>query len=211
MSAAQFVSRWRERLASPLALHIAGTAVLLVVAVFLCIRLGLDWAAMHHSSDNVLAGKRIQLKTLELEAAPLRSLDEKVATSRGQIITFIAKRIPPNYSSISSRIGELQVTSGVRLARVQYTQGVPYVGLSEITMDAGISGNYPAIMRFVNSLERDQTFFVIRAMSLTSQQGGLVTLRLRLSTWLRAADAEASGLPATPATGSPAVSNTEGE
>ena len=53
-------------------------------------------------------------------------------------------------------------------------------------------------MRFVNSLERDQVFFVIRAMSLTGQQGGLVNLRLRVSTWLRPADAEASGLPATP-------------
>ena len=65
-------------------------------------------------------------------------------------------------------------------------------------MDAGISGNYPQIMHFVNSLERDQTFFVIRAMALTGQQGGLVNLRLRVSTWLRPADAEASGLPATP-------------
>jgi hypothetical protein len=65
-------------------------------------------------------------------------------------------------------------------------------------MDAGISGDYPQIMRFVNALERDQTFFVIRAMSLTGQQGGLVNLRLRVSTWLRPADAAASGLPSTP-------------
>ena len=65
-------------------------------------------------------------------------------------------------------------------------------------MDAGISGEYPQIMRFVNGLERDQTFFVIRAMALTGQQGGLVNLRLRVSTWLRPADAAASGLPPTP-------------
>ena len=51
------------------------------------------------------------------------------------------------------------------------------------------------IMRFVNAVERDQTFFVIRAMALTGQQGGLVNLRMRISTWLRPADAAASGLP----------------
>ena len=61
------------------------------------------------------------------------------------------------------------------------------------------------IMRFVNSLERDQIFFVIRAMSLTGQQGGLVNLRLRVSTWLRPADAVASGLPATPKPAEPAA------
>jgi hypothetical protein len=53
-------------------------------------------------------------------------------------------------------------------------------------------------MRFVNSLEADQTFFIVRGMALTGQQGGLVNLRLRVSTWLRPADADASGLPPTP-------------
>ena len=80
-------------------------------------------------------------------------------------------------------------------------------------MDAGISGDYPSIMRFVNGLERDQTFFMIRAMSLTSQQGGLVNLRLRVSTWLRPADAAASGLPPTPEAddGTAARAGKEGE
>jgi len=68
-------------------------------------------------------------------------------------------------------------------------------------MDASITGNYPQIMRFVNSLERNQTFFVIRGLTLTSQQGGLVNLRLQVSTWLRPADAAASGLPPTPQPG----------
>ena len=65
-------------------------------------------------------------------------------------------------------------------------------------MDAGISGSYPDIMRFVNSLERDQNFFVIRAMQLTGQQGGQVNLRLRVSTWLRPADAAPAACRATP-------------
>ena len=68
-------------------------------------------------------------------------------------------------------------------------------------MDAGISGEYPQIMRFVNELERDRNFFVIRAMVLTGQEGGQVSLRLRVSTWLRTADATASGLPPTPKPG----------
>jgi hypothetical protein len=79
---------------------------------------------------------------------------------------------------------------------VQYTQGDPGPGLTEISMDASISGDYPSIMRFINSLERDPMFFIIRAMALTGQQGGLVNLRLRVSTWLRPADVP-SGLPPT--------------
>jgi Tfp pilus assembly protein PilO len=95
----------------------------------------------------------------------------------------------------------LYVASGVRLTRVQYTQGEPGPGLTEITMDASISGNYPAIMRFVNSMERDPMFFIIRAMALTGQQGGLVNLRMRVSTWLRPSDVP-SELPFTQPPGS---------
>jgi Tfp pilus assembly protein PilO len=191
-------SAWRERLASPLTWHYAVAAVMLVLVIGLAIRLGFDWAATNSSSSDALAGKQVELTALNLEIAPLRGLDKRVAASRAEIQAFYDKRIPPNYSSIATRIGELQVKSGVRLSRVQYTQGEAGSDLTEISMDAGISGDYPSIMRFVNSLERDQTFFVIRGMALAGQQGGLVNLRLRVSTWLRPADAAASGLPSTP-------------
>jgi hypothetical protein len=206
------VSLWRERLTSPLTWHYAGFAVMLVLVTGLAIRFGLDWAATNGSSSDALAGKQVELTALELQTAPLRGLDKRVENSRTQMQAFYGKRVPPNYSSIATRIGELQVKSGVRLSRVQYTQGLPGSDLTEISMDAGISGDYPAIMRFVNSLERDQTFFVIRAMALTGQQGGLVNLRLRVSTWLRPADAAASGLPPTPQPGETATtSNSAGK
>src|ERR1700733_12615803 len=137
----------------------------------------------------------MQLKALQLQTVPLRGLDRRVEQSREQMKQFYAKRIPANYSSILSRIGDVEVKSGVRLSRVLYTQGAPIGDLTEISMDAGVSGEYPQIMRFVNGLERDQTFFVIRAMTLTGQQGGMVNLRLRVSTWMRASDAANSGIP----------------
>lgn len=207
MSANGAPSTFRERLTSPLTWHFAGFAVLLALAVFLAVRLGFDLAAMNSSSSEVLAGKKLQLKALEIQTAPLHGLDQRVDKTRQQIDTFYKKRIPSDYSVISSRIGQLAVTSGVRLSRVGYVQEKPGVELTEISMDAGISGDYPSIMRFINSLERDQIFFIIRAMSLTGQQGGLVNLRLRVSTWLRPADAEASGLPMAPSSDeSPAAS-----
>ena len=198
-------SFWRERLASPLTWHYAGFALLLLLVIGLSVRLGLDWAATNDRSADVLAGKQVQLKAMDLQTAPLRGLDKRVKESRSQMLAFYDKRIPANYSTISARIGYLEVASGVRLTRVQYTQGLPGPDLTEITMEAGISGEYSQIMRFVNSLERDQTFFVIRTMALTGQQGGLVNLRLNVSTWLRRADAEASGLPPTPKAGEEAA------
>jgi Tfp pilus assembly protein PilO len=191
---------WRERLASPLTWHYLGFAVLLVTVIFLSIRFGFDWAATSGSSADALAAKQMTLKVLDLQTAPLRGLDKRVADSRAQMQDFYARRIPPNYSSIDRRIGELGVKSGVRLSRVAYTQGKPGADLTEISMDAAITGDYAQIMHFANDLERDQIFFVIRGLTLTGQQGGVVNLRLLVSTWLRPGDVPA-GLPPTPQPG----------
>lgn len=182
-------STWRERLQSPLTWHYVGFAILLVAVIVLATRFALDVAATSARTTDALAGKQVELRALDTQTAPLRGLDHRVALTRDQIKDFYASRIPANYSSVAERIGELQVKSGVHLSRLTYTQGKPDGDLTEVSLDAGISGEYPQIMRFVNSLERDKTFFVIRAMSLTGQQGGLVNLRLRVSTWLRHADA----------------------
>lgn len=189
--------QWREWFRSPVTWHIAGVVILSCVAIYLGARLGMDWSATDSNSHSALASKQMDLKALTLATNALHGLDKQVARSGAQIATFYADRIPSTYSSIATRIGELQVASGVQLSRVQYAQGSPGTDLTEITMDAGISGTYPQIMRFVNGLERDKTFFVIRAMALTGQQGGLVNLRLRFSTWMRPADAVKSGLPAS--------------
>ena len=194
----QHISPWRERLSSPLTWHYAGFGILLAVTIYLAVRVGLDWAAIDSHASDVLAGKQVELKAMELQTAPLRGLDKRVEQSRDQVRAFYTKRIPPNYSTISGRVGELQVASGVRLTRMEYTQGAPGDYLTKISLDASITGEYPAIMRFINSLERDPIFFLIEGMTLTGQQGGTVSLRMQVSTWMRPADALASGLPSTP-------------
>jgi hypothetical protein len=190
-------SLWRERLTSPLTWHYAAFAVQLAAIIVLSIRFGLDWSATSGSSSSALVSKQVQLRVLEKEIAPLRGLEKRVDDSRAQMRAFYSKRIPPNYSSIATRIGELALKGPVRLTRVQYSQGSSSSDLTKITMDATITGDYPQIMRFVNSLERDQTFFVISGLQLTGQQGGLVSLRLKVSTWLRPGDVP-SGLAPTP-------------
>jgi hypothetical protein len=197
------MSTWRERLAAPLTWHYVGFAVLLAAAIGLAVRLGMDWAAIDTHASDVLAEKQVQLKALDIKTAPLRGLDKRVDGSRAAAAAFMEKRISPDYSSISDRVLGLGVNSGVRLTRLEYSQGAPGTELTEIQMDAGITGQYPQIMKFINSLERDQIFFLVRAMSLTGQQGGMVSLRLKLSTWLRPADVPgwmpAAGSETTPA------------
>jgi len=202
----------REQISSPLALHYIGVAALALIVLFLAVRLVLDWSATSSGSNDALINRQIELKTLEVQTAPLRGIDQRVVDSRNQIQSFYAERIPANYSSIAVQIGDLSVKSGVRISGMQYTQGATAGNLTEISLDARIGGEYQQIMHFVNGLERSHTFFVIRAMAFTGQQGGLVNLRLRVSTWLRPSDVP-SGLLPTPAEmpPSPLPASQEGE
>lgn len=188
-----------ERLRSPLTWHYVVFGLLLALAIGLCVRLGMDWMATNARASDTLLSKQVQLRQMKLQMAPLSGLDQTVAKTREQLRTFFDQRIPANYSAIESSMQDLEVKSGVRLNRVQYTQGKPGTNLTEITMDAAISGGYPAIMHFVNGIERAKTFYVIDEMAFTGEQNGLVNLRIRVSTWLRPAAAAASGLPMTPA------------
>jgi len=212
---------FRERLASPLTWHVAGFSVLLIVLVVLATRFALDWVAFSSSSAEAYASKQVELKAIEMQTAPLRGLDKRVSESRDQIKTFYADRLPSNYSSFAIPFGDLQVKSGVHVTRIGYSQGKPGPDLTEIFIDANLIGDYPQIMRFVNSLERSKTFFVVRQMNLTGQQGGMVNLRLQVSTWMLNDAAAASGLPkanqkgqpqnAEPAAAPPAGAAGEGE
>lgn len=183
------LSELKEKLRSPLPWHFAGVGVLLILALVLGVRFTLDWIETSGSKSDELASRQTQLKMLEVQTVPLRGIDKRVDESRKQIKEFYDKRIPTNYSTITSQLGLLAVKHGVRLTRAQYSPAKPGQDLTEVKLDATISGEYTSIMQFVNALERDEDFFVIRSMNLTGQQGGLVNLRLQVSTWMRPADA----------------------
>ena len=199
----------REGLFSPLGLHAVAVGILAIAVIVLGVRVGLDWSTTSSSNVDAMESRQSELKLLQLQTAPLRGLDKKVELSRAQIDEFYGKRVPASWSVILERLGQLQSQTKIRLSRVQYTRAPGSGDLTEIRMDAGVSGDYPQIMRFINGLERSQTFFVIRAMALTGQQSGTVNLRLQVSTWLRPADAAALPLEdAQPAEGSQPAGDT---
>lgn len=174
-------------------LHILGVAVLAVMNIVLATRLVLAWHDLSAGRQDELQQQQTLLAQLRLQNARLEGLPEKVDLSRKQADKFVADRIPASYSSIAAELGDLSAKNSVRLTRAAYTQSPAPAGLAEIRIDANLSGEYPGIMRFINGVERDRLMFVISGIQFTGQQGGMVNLRLRLITYLRAADA--GGLP----------------
>jgi type IV pilus assembly protein PilO len=171
-------------------LHIAGVALLAVLNIALLVRLGLAVRDLGSSRQEQFQQAQLQLTQVRVQTARLDGLPEKVDQSRKDADKFYTQRIPPNYSSILAELGALASKNNVRLTRAGYTQTPALEGLAELRIDANLAGEYSGVMHFINGLERDKTLFVISAVTLTGQQGGTVNLRLRLTTYLHAADAK---------------------
>lgn len=174
---------------APLNLHWAGVGLLALVNIYILAQMAFLWHASSKYNADAMAEQRIELKTAEIAAVPLRGLDAKLATATQESDLFYRERLPASHSEVLTELGVLTKRAGVRLVRVQYTPVTVLAKsqgeLSADHMDATLSGDYRPLMLMLNLLERDRMFFVINAVTLTGQQSGTVNLRLRLTTFLR--------------------------
>ena len=196
-------------------LHFAGVAALSVLSLYLLVHLLLVWQALSSSGPEALAQQRAMLTAAQISGRPLEGIDAKLAASTEQADAFYLSRLPYAVSQVATELGTLTTRESVRLGRVQYTYAPVLAGpyaLTEVRMDASISGDYRSVVGLMNALERDRLFFCILGITLTGQQTGQVNLRLRLVTYLRApGGAEAAGeLPASVSTNAETPTTTTG-
>ena len=58
--------------------------------------------------------------------------------------------------------------------------------LQPVEMEADLMGNYSALARFINALERDDMFFIINSVALGGEPQGGVKLNVKLEAYLKA-------------------------
>jgi hypothetical protein len=186
--APRLTERARELLTA-MNLHFAGVAALAVLALYCVVHLVFVFQGLKAHDAAAMDQQRVELRSAELAAMPLRGLDKKLEVSTADADAFYAKRLPYAVSQVAAELGALTKREGVHLTRIQYSYLPVLSGagaLTEVKMDASISGDYRPVVQFINATERDKVFFVINGINLTGQQTGQVNLRLRLTTYLRA-------------------------
>jgi len=196
----KLTARARELLTA-MNLHFAGVAALSVLNLYLIAHLIFVGQSLRSLNQDALDRQDNQLRVAKIAAKPLRGLDVKLVDSTKAADQFYGQRLPYADSQLLTELGALTKKSGVRLSRVQYPQNEVLPGpyeLTEVHMDASVSGDYRPVIQFINAIERDKMFFVINGINLTGQQTGQVNLRLRLTTYLRqpVGDEMITGIPA---------------
>ncbi|HTU42436.1 MAG TPA: hypothetical protein VMF10_12070 [Candidatus Aquilonibacter sp.] len=127
----------------------------------------------------------LQLKTHQVE--PLKNLDKKVVIANKQIADFYKQRFPAEDSKIATQLGNLAVANGVTIEGARYKVLEPGIGrLEPVEMEAQLSGNYVSLAKFINALERDDTFFIIDSIALAGEPKGPIKLQMKFETYLKA-------------------------
>lgn len=169
-------------------IHFAGVALLVLLDLYLILHLVFVWQGLNSNNADAIDQQRVQLTAARLAAKPLRGLDKKLVKSTEDANAFYQTRLPYATSQVVAEVGAVAHKEGVRWTRAQYAYAPVLSGkdaLTEMSIDASVSGDYRPIVQFINSIERDKMFFVINGINLTGQQSGQVNLRIRMTTYLR--------------------------
>ena len=166
--------------------HYGAIIVLLLLNLTLSVKLAFAWNRAKQGDAANIAASQSQYRAMKLKTTPLRGLDKKIAQAKLDQTAFYYKRFPVSTSEVLTELGALAVKNNVLLARDQEAYRKPQQGLVEMQIEATLSGDYAPVVRFINGLERDHIFFTIRGIALNGQQGGVVSLRMVLTTYLRA-------------------------
>lgn len=201
----QGVTAKAHALMTRLNLYYAGVALLALINLYLLVQIAFTWRAARSQDATALEQQTVAMKTAEIATKPLEGLDDKLSKATTDSDDFYAKRLPTTNSEVAAELGVLTKKQGVKMARVQYAYSPVMDGaagaLTEVRMDASLSGDYRPLVLFINSLERDKMFFLIRGVTLAGQSSGTVGLRLSLTTYLRPGKGAAAATKADTAAG----------
>ena len=86
------------------------------------------------------------------------------------------------YSTIEADLGKITATAGLPAGSVGFKQKpTDKQGIVEVQVNAVVEGEYSALVKFINGLERSKNLYLIDSMSLSSghERGGRLSLVMR--------------------------------
>lgn len=148
---------------------------------------------------NVAASEQqLQLRTVRLraEVAALRanlnkaqSVQRGIPEIAGECDRFYDEQLlgpSQGYAALVTDLGNIAQKAGLQTSGVRFAQkDSSEHGVTEVDATAIIEGNYDALIRFINGLERSKNFYVLDSLQLASSTKGQVKLNIRLHTYFR--------------------------
>ncbi len=97
------------------------------------------------------------------------------------------------YSAVRSELGAIARKSGIQLEDLSFKQTeISNRGMTEVAIDATVSGDYKSVIGFLNGLQRSANLYEVDALTLASENANqasanVIKVALHLKTYFRTA------------------------
>jgi type IV pilus assembly protein PilO len=173
-------------------------AILVVLGLFLALDLGLavySWflASSPHTPQAEFDAQNLKLKVLRGEIKSAQYIRDNMPATRKDCEKF-EQSLPSEsmgYSLVTAELDEIANKAGLQIVSLANTpKEVPNRGMTEVKMDATVSGDYGSVVRFLNGLQRSPRFYIVDGLALASDAqnraaSGTIRVGLHLRTYFR--------------------------
>jgi type IV pilus assembly protein PilO len=151
-------------------------AILTVVGLLLVADLGLaiySWelSSSPHTSQRVFDEQAVKLGLLNNDIRSAQYIKDNMPATRKDCEKF-EQSLPAESTGSSSVTGELDEVAkkaGLQIVAQTYRQKeIPNRGMSEVTIEATVNGDYRSVVRFLNGLQRSERFYVVDGLQLAT-------------------------------------------
>ncbi|SRR5579871_2413650 len=134
------------------------------------------------------------LRLLRADVKRAREIQQEIPKTKADCELFENSLPAANtgYSVISAELQDLSQKSGAQLSSMSFHPADKSShGISEVALDASISGDYKSVVQFVNGLQQSKNHYIVDNLSLVNDRGpgSKTSLRvnLHLKSYLKAA------------------------
>ncbi len=173
-------------------------AILIVLGLLLVADIGLaiySWelSSSPHTSQKVFDEQAIKLGLLNNDIRSAQYIKDNMPATRKDCEKF-EQSLPAastGSSSITGELDEIAKKAGLQIVTQTYRQKeIPNRGMSEVTIEATVNGNYGSVVRFLNGLQRSQRFYVVDGLQLATDAqaqsaNGPIRVGLHVRTYFR--------------------------
>jgi Tfp pilus assembly protein PilO len=158
-------------------------AIVLLVDVVL-IALIWNMGSSPQAPKNGLTMLRRQHALLAADVSRAEKIRAQLPEIRRQGDAFFTQNLRPlgsGYSSLISDLGTLAKQSGLQTENFSFHQHeADKQGVVQLDIATVVNGDYSSVVRFINGLERSDTFYVLDGLSLAPSSTSTTELRLNL-------------------------------
>ncbi len=144
-----------------------------------------------HPESGQKALERLQDEDRRLAADVRRAqkIREQLPDARKQCVDFLNSTLlvaSSGYSTIETDLGKITADAGLPGGSVEFKQkAADKEGIVEVEVTAAVEGEYSALVKFINGLERSKNLYLIDSMSVTAGHERGARLSLVMRTYFR--------------------------